>query len=58
MPAKILPVANQAPHKTEGLPRRLPLNLNELTRKLTDTDTFHDLEFVTESNVEDETRLR
>jgi hypothetical protein len=23
MPAKILPVANQAPHKTEGLPRRL-----------------------------------
>ena len=23
MPARILPVANQAPHKTEGLPRRL-----------------------------------
>ena len=23
VPAKILPVANQAPHKTEGLPRRL-----------------------------------
>jgi hypothetical protein len=23
VPARILPVANQAPHKTEGLPRRL-----------------------------------
>jgi hypothetical protein len=25
VPAKILPAANQAPHKTEGLPRRLDI---------------------------------
>jgi hypothetical protein len=28
VPARILPVANQAPHKTEGLPRRLSVARN------------------------------
>jgi hypothetical protein len=27
VPAKILPAANQAPHKTEGLPRRITFEL-------------------------------
>ena len=33
-PARILPVANQAPHKTEGLPRRLPLSATEIIIKI------------------------
>jgi hypothetical protein len=32
VPAKILPVANQAPRKTEGLPRRLILKKKDLTK--------------------------